>query len=128
MAAARRPPSRADLGKPIDSFFAKQPPALAPITNALRALIEQAAPEATASLKWGMPFWELDGRVIAAVGAFKKHVNLLLPGQPGTYPDPDELLAGDGKMGRRLVLRARADVNARQIAAWLKISVATPRR
>jgi len=46
---------RADYGAPIQAFFDKQPPALRVIVNELRALIEAAAPHATASIKWGMP-------------------------------------------------------------------------
>jgi hypothetical protein len=47
---------RADLGKPIDGFFARQPAHLRTILDTLRKLIKEAAPEAqslipTAGLK-----------------------------------------------------------------------------
>ncbi|MCA9675592.1 MAG: hypothetical protein KC464_11195, partial [Myxococcales bacterium] len=54
-AGPRKIGPRADFGAPIDGFFARQPAALRPVVDALRALVEAAAPDATASLKWGMP-------------------------------------------------------------------------
>src|SRR5215831_11189756 len=44
--AARRPAPRADLGAPVDGFFAKQPAHLRPVLDNMRALIEEAAPDA----------------------------------------------------------------------------------
>lgn len=118
----KKPAPRADFGKPIDGFVAKQPPALRAIVEALRALIAEAMPNATASLKWGMPFYARGKTTLAAIGAHKAHVNLLLPGPPGTYPDPDGLLEGDGKTGRRLVLRSLDELPRKTVRAWLKIA------
>ena len=85
---------RKDLGAPVDGFFARQPAHLKPITDALRKLVAEAAPKATGAIKWGMPFYELDGVMLCAIGAHKKHVNLILPGAPD---DPGGLLEGEGK-------------------------------
>ena len=49
--ARRTVARRADFGAPVDGFFAKQPPHLRAILEVMRALVEEAAPEATASLK-----------------------------------------------------------------------------
>jgi Domain of unknown function (DU1801) len=70
---------RADLGAPIDAFFEKQPPSLRPILDTLRLLVAQAAPDATSSLKWGMPFFSVGGHMLCAFGGHKSHVNLILP-------------------------------------------------
>jgi hypothetical protein len=97
---------RADYGAPVDGFFTKQPPHLRPILDQLRRLIEQAAPDASASLKWGMPFYALAGQTVCALAGFKAHVNLILPGPAGTFADPDGLLEGDSKLGKHLKLRS----------------------
>jgi hypothetical protein len=120
---ASRPKPRADLGAPVDGFFARQPVALRPILDELRRLVEAAAPEATSSLKWGMPFYEIDGRTVCAVASFKAHVNLILPGPPGTYPDPDGRLEGDGKTGRHLKLRSLDDLPRGPLGGWLRTAV-----
>ena len=122
--AARPVARRADFGAPIDAFFAKQPPATRPILDALRAMVEEAAPKATATLKWGMPFYELGGETLCAIAGFKAHVNLILPGPPGTYADPDGLLEGDGKTGRHLKLRAIEDLPRAAVRGWLRTAVA----
>jgi hypothetical protein len=119
-AAPPRMAPRADLGAPIDGFFARQAPALRPILEQLRALVEEAAPKASSSLKWGMPFYEKDGEVVCALAGFKAHVNLILPGPPGTYDDPDGLLEGGGKTGRHLKVRTLAEMPRSAIRGWLR--------
>ena len=121
--AMKRYAPRADLGAPIDAFFAKQPPALRPIVEALRDVIQQAAPDAESSLKWGMPFFSLRGEMLCAIGAHKSHVNLILHGPPGTYADPDGLLTGESKMGRHLKLTKIEDLPRRTVAGWVRTAV-----
>jgi hypothetical protein len=121
-ARASKPGPRADLGAPVDAFFAKQPPALRPILAALRQMVEAAAPEATSSLKWGMPFYEINGQVICALAGFKAHVNLILSGPPGTYADPDGLLEGEAKTGRHLKLRSLDELPQEAVRGWLRVA------
>jgi hypothetical protein len=122
--AAKTPiKQRADYGAPIEGFFAKQPAALRPIVDALRALIDAAAPKAEASLKWGMPFYTLQGKPLCAIGAHKAHVNLILAGPEGTFDDPDGLLTGDGKTGRHLKLTSLAELPTAAVRGWLRAAV-----
>ncbi len=118
---------RADYGAPVDGFFAKQPAELGAIAQALRALIAEAAPDADAVLKWGMPFFSVDGEMLCAIGGHKAHVNLILPGAPGTYADPDGLLEGEGKTGQHLTLRALAELPQKVVRGWLKQAVQSAR-
>ena len=119
---------RADLGAPIGGFFAKQPAHLRPILAELRRLVDEAAPDATSSLKWGMPFYEIGGNTYCALAGFKAHVNLILPGAPGTYADPDGLLAGEGKTGQHLKLRSLAELPRGKVRGWLRTAAARARR
>jgi hypothetical protein len=115
---------RADYGAPVDGFFAKQPPQLRAILDELRALIEDAAPDATAALKWGMPFFTRGDEMMCALASFKSHVNLILPGPPGSYADPDGRLEGDGKTGKHLKLRALDDLPRTTVRGWLRTAAA----
>jgi hypothetical protein len=131
--AKSRPPAkkmapRSDLGAPVDGFFAKQPPPLRPILDRLRLLVEQAAPAATSSIKWGMPFYELDGEIVCALAGFKAHVNLILPGPPGTYADPGRLLQGEGKTGRHLKVRTLDELPDAAVRGWLRTAAARARK
>ncbi|HEY0708431.1 MAG TPA: DUF1801 domain-containing protein [Polyangia bacterium] len=111
---------RADYGAPIEEFFARQSPGMRAIGEALRGLIEEAAPGAESSLKWGMPFFSLDGAMMCAIGGHKAHVNLILSGPPEAYPDPEGRLEGDGKTGRHLKLRSIDELPREMVRTWLR--------
>jgi hypothetical protein len=111
---------RADLGAPIDGFFSKQPPALRAILEVLRKLVEKAVPDAEASLKWGMPFYTVDGGMMCALGAHKSHVNLILAGPPGAFADPEGKLTGEGKTGRHLKLTTVDEIPLKAVEQWIR--------
>jgi hypothetical protein len=125
--AAKKMAARADLGAPIDGFFARQPPHLRAILDELRGLVEEAAPEADSSIKWGMPFYTVGGRMMCALAGFKAHVNLILSGPPGAYVAPDGLLEGEGKTGRHLKIRALDDLPRDAVRGWLRVAATLAR-
>jgi hypothetical protein len=118
---------RKDLGAPVERFFAKQPPQLRAILDQLRAMIAEAAPEATATTKWGMPFYSVGANTLCALAAFKAHVNLILPGPPGTYTDPQGLLEGEGKTGKHLKLCPTDEFPRAAVRAWLRTAAGRAR-
>jgi hypothetical protein len=118
---------RADLGAPTTGFFDRQPAALRAILDDLRGLIDEAAPEASSEIKWGMPFYSIRGQMMCALAAFKAHVNLILAGPAGTFADPAGLLEGDGKTGRHLKLRAPEDLPRDTVRNWLRAAAARAR-
>ncbi len=126
--AAKRPASRADFGAPIESFLAKQPPHLRAILEELRTLVEEAAPDADSSLKWGMPFYTVDGAMMCALGGHKSHVNLILSGPPGAFADSEGRLSGEGKTGRHLKLTALDELPRDAVRGWLRIAAELARK
>lgn len=119
-ATPKKPAPRADFGKPIDGFFGKQAPPIRAILEKLRKLVDETAPDAEASLKWGQPFYSVAGQMYCALGAHKAHVNLILAGSPDTFSDPKGLLEGEGKTGRRLVVKSADDIPIADVKRWLK--------
>jgi hypothetical protein len=121
--AAAAPPRkvgpRADFGAPVDGFFAKQPPPQRTILESLRALVAEAAPDASSSLKWGMPVYTIGGNMMCALAGFTSHVNLILAGPTGTFADPAGLLEGDGKTGKHLKLRSIDELPRAAVRGWL---------
>jgi len=111
---------RADLGAPVEGFFAKQPPDLRAILDVLRAEVRAAAPDADATIKWGMHFYTVGGETLCALAAFKAHVNLILPGELGTFDDPEGLLEGEGKTGRHLKVRSVDALPRAAVKSWLR--------
>ena len=127
-AAGKMAARRADYGAPIEGFFAKQQPHLRPILEELRTLVEEAAPEAIASIKWGMPFYVIGREMMCALAGFKSHVNLILSGPPGTFADPAGLLEGEAKVGRHLKLRAINELPREAVRAWLRTAAQAARQ
>lgn len=127
--AQTKPGPRADFGKPVDGFFAKQPAHLRAILDELRKLVHEVAPDATAALKWGMPVYTVGGKnMMCALAGFKAHVNLILSGPPGTFADPDGILEGDGKTGRHLKLRSLDELPRARVRVWLKAAADLARK
>ncbi len=67
----------------VDDYIAAYPAEVQSILQTLRAMIRDAAPEATEKISYNMPTFSL-GRVIVHVGAFKTHIGLFPP-----VRDPD---------------------------------------
>lgn len=116
---------RADFGKPVDGFFAKQPANLRAILDVLRGLVVEVVPDAASSIKWGMPFYTVGGEMFCALGAHKAHVNLILPGTQ--FDDPDDRLVGEGKTGKHLKLVSVDDIPRDHVRRWLRATAAAAR-
>jgi hypothetical protein len=125
--AAKKPAPRADLGAPIDDFIDRQPPHLRVVLEALRRLVEEAAPDAASSLKWGMPFFTVGGTMMCALGGHKTHVNLVLAGPPDAFADPESRLQGESKNGRHLKLTTLAELPRESVRRWLRVAAALAR-
>ena len=114
------PGKRADLGQPIDSFFSKQAPQLRSILVELRKIIEGVVPDAESSIKWGNPFFTLNGKMMVALSSHKAHVNLILAGPPNAFADPHGRLTGEGKTGRHLKLTSIGELPKDEVRGWVK--------
>jgi uncharacterized protein YdeI (YjbR/CyaY-like superfamily) len=77
----------------IDAYIAKSAAFAQPILRHLRALVHRACPEATETIKWGMPFFEHHG-LLCGLAAFKAHCAFGFHHQ-----EMDKLLAADGAQG-----------------------------
>lgn len=60
----------------ITAYIAKAAPFARPIHEHVRTLVHAAVPEATETIKWGMPFFEHQRRPLAMMAAFKGHAGL----------------------------------------------------
>ena len=94
-----------------------------PILHHLRARVHAACPDAVETIKWGMPFFTLNGRPLANMAAFKEHASFGFWNRADLAREEAlaELQAGDG-MGLYGKLRSLDDLPddatlERQIAA-----------
>ena len=57
----------------VDAYIAKAAPFARPILTKLRAAVHAAVPDAEESLKWSMPSFGTNGRILCQMAAFKEH-------------------------------------------------------
>lgn len=60
----------------IDAYIERAAPFAQPILRHFRGLVHSADPDATENIKWGMPFFEHGGKILAMMAAFKAHAGI----------------------------------------------------
>lgn len=98
----------------VDAYIDDAPAFARPILEKLRSLFHWACPEIRESIKWGSPFFEIEG-IVGNMSAFKRHVSYGF-WKAGLMSDPEGILetAGNTQMA---VLKAQsvADLPAEEI-------------
>jgi uncharacterized protein YdhG (YjbR/CyaY superfamily) len=69
----------------IDDYIARFPPPAQAALTEMRALIKASAPDATETISYAMPTFDLNGRHLVHFAGFKNHV--------GLYPIPSAIEA-----------------------------------
>ena len=57
----------------IDTYIEQAAPFARPVLQALRKAVHEACPDVQETMKWRMPFFTLEGRILANMAAFKQH-------------------------------------------------------
>jgi hypothetical protein len=115
---------RKDLGASAESYFTRQPPEKRALLEKLRVQDRRAVPDATETIKWGVPFYQRNGKNVCALAAFKEHVGINFFASPQVLKDPKGKLEGGGKGMRMLKVRSAEDIDSASIQRWLKAVVA----
>ncbi len=79
----------------VDTYIAGVAPFAQPILTRLRALVHKAAPGVEETVKWGRPFFTLDGRMLGMMSAFKAHCIFGFWRSDMGGPDRGESAGGD---------------------------------
>lgn len=108
-----------NAGVQIEEFFDSLSNAVEPLARSLRALIRRAIPEASESIKWGMPVYET-GRLVCAIRPAADYVALQFYGMGTSLSDPDGLLEGNGKRMRHVKIRSQADIRNDLFTRWIR--------
>ena len=69
----------------IDEYIAEFPPETQELLQEFRALIRAAAPDATETISYAIPTFDLNGRHLVHFAGFKKHIGFYPV--PGGYED-----------------------------------------
>jgi uncharacterized protein YdeI (YjbR/CyaY-like superfamily) len=57
----------------VDAYIAKAKPFAQPILEHLRELVHRTVPEVDEAIKWSMPFFTINGKILGSMAAFKEH-------------------------------------------------------
>jgi hypothetical protein len=87
----------------------------------LRQIVDEAAPEATSTIKWAQPVWESNGP-FAYIKAFGRSVNIGF--WRGTQlDDAAGILEGEGERMKHLTLREGNPIPADELARFVRQAV-----
>ena len=127
-AAKRLAPSTsgkgASGGASTAAYFAEQPADKRALLEKLRSLVAQGIPDAEASIKWGVPTYQRNGRNVCALASFKDNVAINFFAPPSVLVDPGKKLEGGGTTSRMLKVRSAQDIDSASILHWLKAAAA----
>ena len=104
----------------IDVYLKEQPADKRALLEKLRAIVDGVLPDATVSIKWGVPTYQLNGRNVCALASFKDCVAINFFAAPAKLADPGKKLEGAGKTSRMLKVRTAKDIDAASLKRWLK--------
>jgi hypothetical protein len=122
--ATKKPAAKKAAASPDVRYIAEQPADKAVLLEKLRALVNKGVPDADVSIKWGVPFYQMNGKNICALASFKDHVAINFFAPPNAFVDPGKKLEGSGKGNRTLKVRSAGDIDSASILRWLKAVVA----
>ena len=57
----------------VDAYIAKAAAFAQPLLQEMRKRAQQACPDASETIKWNVPFYVLNGKLVASMAAFKAH-------------------------------------------------------
>lgn len=75
----------------VDEYIAEFPPDTQRVLEELRALIRATAPDATETMSYAIPTFDLNGRHLVHFAGYDRHV--------GLYPGPRAIAAFKGELG-----------------------------
>ena len=107
----------------VSTYIAKQPADKRALLERLDSIVTRTVPTATASIKWGVPFYEVEGAKVCALASFKDHVGINFFAPQAALADPGKKLEGAGKGNRMLKVRTAKDIDVPAITRWLKAAL-----
>ena len=120
-------PAKAAVGdKPVCAYIATLPEPQRGIAEAVDALAARTLPGLQRSVKWGMSYYGVGDGWCFSCGAFAGHVKLMFINGVSLTPVPPVTPVAMGKSTRGVELASLADLDKRQVAAWMKQVTAVP--
>lgn len=127
--AARAPggprADKAEGAAPVRAYIARQRPEHRAILQQVEATVKKVAPDARHAVKWGAPFWGMQGRGwFLSAASFKNYVKLNFFN--GVKLTPELPIVGTAKEMRAVHYASKGEVDRAQLAQWIEQAAALP--
>jgi hypothetical protein len=120
-------PAKAAVGdKPVLAYIASLPQPQRTVAERIDALAAKSLPGLQRSVKWGMAYYGVDGSWCFACGAFVGHVKLMFIRGTDLKPEPPVTPVAMGKATRGVEPKILADLDEKQVVAWMKQAATMP--
>ena len=116
----------AEGDKPVFAYIASLPQPQRSIAERIDALAANNLPSLQRAVKWGMAYYGVDGGWCFSSGAFVGHLKLMFIRGTDIRPEPPVTPIGMGKATRGVELVSVDDLDAQQVASWMKQAAANP--
>jgi hypothetical protein len=123
----RASPAKAKDGdEPVFAYIRSLPQPHRAIAERVDALAQKTLPGLLRSVKWGMAWYGVGDGWCFSCGAFAGHVKLTFGRGTSLEPVPPATPIGMGKDSRGVELASLDDLDARQVASWMRQATALP--
>ena len=127
MLTGKASPAKAAVGDtPVFAYIASLPEPQRGIAEKVDALAARTLPGLQRAVKWGMSYYGIGDGWCFCCGGFADHVKLMFVNGAALKPVPPVTPVAMGKSTRGVELRSIADLDERQVAAWMKQVTAMP--
>jgi hypothetical protein len=116
----------ADGDAPVFAYIASLPQPQRAIAERIDALAAKTLPKLQRSVKWGMAYYGIGDGWCFSCGGFATHVKLMFIGGASLVPVPPVTPVAMGKATRGIELTSVDEIDARQIADWMRQVTAMP--
>ena len=126
MTGRASPAKAAEGDKPVFAYIASLPQPQRSLAEHVDALAARTLPNLQRSVKWGMAWYGVGDGWCFCCGGFAGHVKVTFGRGTSLIPVPPVAPIGMGKDSRGVDLASLDDLNARQVASWMKQATALP--
>ncbi len=127
MVTGKAGPAKAAEGdQPVFDYLAGLPEPQRSVAERIDALAARTLPNLRRAVKWGMAYYGVGDGWCFCCGGFAKHVKLMFVGGDRLDPVPPVTPVAMGRSTRGVEIESIADLDAAQIAAWMRQATAVP--
>jgi hypothetical protein len=126
MTGKASPAKAAEGDAPVFAYIASLPQPQRGMAERIDALAAKQIPGLRRAVKWGMAYYGVDEGWCFSSGAFVGHLKLMFIRGTELEPEPPVTPVGMGRATRGVELASLDELDAHQVASWMRQAAAKP--